>query len=92
MLNLEALKTPKPIEWGIDPECPTVENCYINGQWVAWLNPRPSYCDRGHWQVNVDLPDIDYADQFPRYYMSKSVAIAETEAFLKWRLWKERTK
>jgi hypothetical protein len=57
---------------------------------VAWIEPRPHYCDRGHWQVKCTLATIDYQDGFPRYYMSKKVAMFETERFLKWRLWKLR--
>jgi hypothetical protein len=57
---------------------------------LAWLEARPHYCDRGHWKVNCTLPTIDSADGFPRYYMSKKAAMAETERFLKWRLWRSR--
>lgn len=59
--------------------------------------PRPSYCDRGHWQVTCDLQNklgieqLDIADGFPRYYMSLAVAKAEMESWLRWRLYKERT-
>jgi hypothetical protein len=57
---------------------------------LAFLEQRPAYCDRGHWRVLCELPDIDEQDNFPRYYMSREVAIAETEAFLRWRMFKIR--
>lgn len=63
---------------------------WIDGRMVAWLTQRPPYCDRGHWAINVELPDINGADAFPRYYMSRAVAVAETEAFIAWRLFKQR--
>lgn len=65
-----------------------IEECYMPGNdtMLAWLTPRPAYCDRGHWQVNGNLSDIDPADGFPRYYMRKEVAVAETEAWLRWRM------
>lgn len=62
--------------------------CFYKGNLIAWLEVRPAYCDRGHWRVNCELPDIDTADGFPRYFMSRAVAIAETEAFLRWRMFK----
>ena len=83
----EELATPSPIEW--DPyEHSLVAK--IAGRIVATLEPRPYYCDRGHWKVLCELPGFDGADGFPRYFMSKNAAVAETEAFLRWRLWKER--
>lgn len=62
----------------------------IQGRAVASLEPRPHYCDRGHFIVKCLLPGLDGHDMFPRYYMSKEVAISETEAFLRWRLWRQR--
>jgi hypothetical protein len=61
--------------------------------WVhAWLTMRPPYCDRGHIVLNIDGPlALDTADSFPRYFFSFPEADAHTRAFLKWRLWKERT-
>lgn len=59
---------------------------------VAWLQIRPAYCDRGHIQLNIDGPlQLDSADSFPRYFFSFIEADAHTRAFLKWRLWRERT-
>lgn len=56
----------------------------------AWITQRPSYCDRGHWQFNVDgIPDVDWADGFPRYYMDLEIAKREAEAWLRWRLFKQ---
>lgn len=83
------LREPSKIVWARVPGYADLYNIVINGLEVGWITKRPAYCDRGHWQINVALPDIDGADSFPRYYMSRKVAISETEAFLKWRLWKE---
>lgn len=58
----------------------------------AWIGPRPAYCDRGHWQFNVDgIPSLDHADSFPRYYMDLDVAKREAEAWLRWRIFKQRS-
>lgn len=59
----------------------------------AWLRKRPLYCDRGHIQLHIEAPGlyIDSADSFPRYFFSFEEADQHTRAFLKWRLWKERT-
>lgn len=57
----------------------------------AWLSLRPSYCDRGHIQLNIDGPlSLDAADSFPRFFFSFREADEHTRVFLKWRLWKER--
>jgi hypothetical protein len=86
--------TPTAIEWVDEKEKDSssvkwTEVC-INGECVAVLEKRPHYCDRGHYWVKCFLPYLDSADMFPRYYMSEDVARSETEAFLKWRLWKQR--
>lgn len=91
MINIAALQTPSEITWRLNPQFPNLHEAYIAEQMVAWIDARPAHCDRGHWKMHCELPDIDGADRFPRYYMSLSVAKAETEAFLKWRLWKVRT-
>lgn len=73
-----------------DREYPGFQEYWIEGRMAAYMTPRPHYCDRGHWQVNVDVPDLNEADFFPRYYMNRAVAVAETEAFIAWRLFKAR--
>ena len=85
------LATPSPIIWRLNLRFTNLHEAMIEDRMVAWIEPRPSYCDRGHWKMCCELPDFDAADGFPRYYMSLAVAKAETEAFLKWRLWKVRT-
>ena len=82
----------KPITWKPNLEFVSValEECFVGEHMVAWLERRPHYCDRGHWQINSDLPGLDSHDSFPRYYMSYEIAKAETEAWLEWRLWKIR--
>ena len=62
----------------------------INGVSVGALEPRPFYCDRGHWMFRCDLPDVDGHDGFPRYYMDLERAKDEIEAWLGWRLWRKR--
>jgi hypothetical protein len=84
----DALRTPAPIKW--IRYSTHIEAC-IAGRLVASLEARPHYCDRGRFKVLCELPDIDHQDCFPRYYMSKEVAISETEAFLRWRLWRQRS-
>jgi hypothetical protein len=52
----------------------------------AHITPRPAYCDRGHFHLNVDGPfNFDNADSFPRYYMSLERAKLETVDFVQWR-------
>jgi len=90
--GLDVLFAPSPITWETETSGATAWLvAYIAGHAVATLQARPSYCDRGHWKVLCELPYIDGADGFPRYYMSKDTAMRETEAFLRWRLWKERS-
>ena len=58
---------------------------------IAWVESRPSYCDRGHWKMMVDAPcGLDGQDGFPRYFMRLEVAKQEAEDFLMWRLHKVR--
>jgi hypothetical protein len=80
---------PSILSWEENEEFACTE-VLISGCIVATLETRPHYCDRGHYSIKCYLPDIDGADSFPRYYMSKEVAKAETESFLKWRIWKIR--
>jgi len=74
------------LEWRDGPDCKEV---WSNDKIVAWLNWRPWCRDRGEWVVRVALIYLNEADDFPRYYMHEAVARSETEAFLRWRLWKE---
>ena len=83
------LYDPAPIEW---KPLIGLQECHINGRLVAFMENRPYYCDRGSVRVLCELPDIDHQDGFPRYYMSEEVGKSETEAFLRWRLWRQRDK
>lgn len=87
--GLEPILSPSPITWDQDKDHNTFD-CLIAGMRVAFITKRPHYCDRGHWSMQCELPDLDGADSFPRYYMNFETARAETEAFLKWRLWRIR--
>ena len=61
----------------------------------AFIQKRPHYCDRGHYQLNIDIKDsshagpfFDHQDGFPRYYMDFETALLECERFLIWRILK----
>lgn len=73
-------------KWIRDREYPGLEEYFVEGNLAAWLHKRPHYCDRGHWEVNCELPGIDDADRFPRYYMDYETAKKETERFVEWRM------
>lgn len=76
--------------WHIDDSgCLSMHLVTPKGERVhAWINRRPHYCDRGHWEFNLmGLHDIDGADRFPRYYVDLETAVKEAEAFLRWRIW-----
>lgn len=83
--QIPQLKEPAPI---VRERVDLWEEVKINGLMVATIEPRPHYCDRGRWILKCYLPGLDGSDAFPRYYMSHDAAISETEAFLRWRLWK----
>lgn len=54
---------------------------------------RPKYCDRGHYQLNVfGQIELDSADGFPRYFFSFAELDVHARQFLKWRLYKFRTR
>jgi len=78
------------LEWVYKSEILTIDG-RIDGVLFAHITKRPGYCDRGHWQANVDLPlGLDHQDGFPRYYMQLETAKEETELFLDWRINKVR--
>jgi hypothetical protein len=61
-----------------------------------YMQPRPNYCDRGHWQVMCEgfwdenkINSIDEADFFPRLYMSLASAKDEIQRFVAWRALKQ---
>lgn len=87
----QALREPAPVE--IIPELYELDGDYadvvINGKRVGWIEKRPQYCDRGHYKFMCELPGLDGADSFPRYYMDLKRAEAEIKAWLSWRLWKK---
>lgn len=78
--------------WQYDAQHRTLDLHFtVDGHPVhAWITPRPLYCDRGHWQFNVNGPfDLDGADSFPRYFMHLDDAIREAEAWMRWRIAKQ---
>jgi len=69
---------------------PGTFDLYFEEHQFGWLTKRPSYCDRGHWQLNISLKGLDAQDGFPRYFMQFETAKKEAELFLNWRLNKIR--
>lgn len=64
-------------------------NLRCGSAWI-WMTRRPVYCDRGHWQANVNgVPSLDGQDGFPRYFMDLERAKLEMEDWLEWRLLQE---
>jgi hypothetical protein len=91
MIDMDALAEPTELEWRMVTYLSGVgHEVFANGQRLGWLERRPDYCDRGRWAFNCELPDLDAADAFPRYYMSLVRAFDEASDWLRWRLWKEK--
>ena len=68
---------------------------YIDDVLLAWVQPRPAYCDRGHFQAQIEFVagnPLDAADGMPCYYMRLDVAKEEVMAKLLWRVCKMRLK
>jgi hypothetical protein len=66
----------------------TLRHPFYQGYTTVWLDPRPVYCDRGHWVAGLDgFPlGLDNADSFPRYFMDLERAKLEMSDWLKWRI------
>lgn len=75
--------------WRLDDHgCWVIEGreCYI------WMAPRPAYCDRGNWLAHFEYRrprtlaagalQVDWQDNWPRYYFDLDRAKAEVEAWL----------
>lgn len=81
------------VRWVLDKhQCLNLRLIDASGlQMHLWITPRPRYCDRGHWQLNISAPGLmlDWADAFPRFYMSLESAIEEAESWLRWRLYQQ---
>lgn len=80
-------------EWRKDPGYDGLLNYYIDSVLLAWINPRPPYCDRGHYQAQIEFsPDnpMDAADGMPCYYMRLDTAKQEIRDKLLWRVCKIR--
>ena len=95
MDRAEGLKEIDEAKWCVD-EYRTL-NLYVTdkeGHKVhSFLTLRPTYCDRGHIQLNIDGRfGLDQADSFPRYFFSFKEADDHTRRFLKWRIWKHSTR
>jgi len=55
------------------------------GELLGWVQNRPDYCDRGHWQAQIERSDLDSQDAFPRYFMRLETAKQEMIDFVRWR-------
>lgn len=80
-------------EWRENEAYPGLLELYIDDTMLAWINPRPSYCDRGHYQAQIEFSPgnpIDAADGLPCYYMRLEVAKLEIQDKLMWRVCKIR--
>jgi hypothetical protein len=57
-------------EWVLRAPCKLHDREGGMGHYEIYIVRRPSYCDRGDWQIFVDgwNNDIDGADGFPRYF------------------------
>lgn len=96
MLQNEVISTLEKPVWFIDEygihNLKIQSTVPISGKYTvinihAHITPRPGYCDRGHYHLNIDGPfNFDAADRFPRYYMKLKRAKKETEEFLRWRI------
>jgi hypothetical protein len=78
-------------EWRLTNESPKLIELMIDENMLAWIQARPSYCDRGHWQAQLEFSPgnpIDFADGMPCYYMNLAVAKQEIKAKLLWRICK----
>ncbi len=80
--------------WSENPEYPGLhEFKAADGTILGWVNPRPRYCDRGHYQAQIEYSPgnpINAADGMPCYYMRLDVAKQEVREKLLWRLCKLR--
>lgn len=85
----EAVLEPAEIEFVPYEATEDILDIKINGRRVGWLEKRPGWCDRGHWKFGCELPEINDADSFPRYYMDVTRAKLEIIAWLNWRLWQK---
>jgi len=59
-----------------------------DGTLLGWVMARPGYCDRGHYQANLEFSPgnpFDAADGLPCYYMRLDVAMREVVEKLLWR-------
>lgn len=54
------------------------------GVMLAYLDPRPPYCDRGRWKAGVEVVGLWQSenDPWPRYYFDLERGKAEVEAYL----------
>jgi len=79
-------------EWVANQEYSGLHELFTDdGTLLAWVQKRPSYCDRGHWQGQIEYSPgnpLDAADGGLHYYMRVEVAKQELREKLLWRLCK----
>jgi hypothetical protein len=55
-----------------------------DGKMIAWLQERPSYCDRGRYHAGFEITfPISSADSLVRYYFVLDTAKVEVEMYLR---------
>lgn len=80
-------------EWIENPQFPGLIDFKLEDVLLAWLERRPSYCDRGHWKGQLEFSPgnpFDAADGGIHYYMRLDVAKQELQEKLMWRVCKVR--
>ena len=80
-------------EWIENQELAGLHELWASGDNIllGWVQKRPSYCDRGHWQGQIEYSPgnpLDSADGGLHYYMRLNVAKQELREKLLWRLCK----
>ena len=79
--------------WTEPGDFPGLHNFEIGDVLLAWIQKRTHYCDRGHWQGQLEFSPgnpLDSADGGIHYYMRLSVAKQELQEKLMWRVCKQR--
>lgn len=80
-------------EWIDNPKYDGLIEFVLEDRILAWIQKRPSYCDRGHWQGQIEFSPgnpFDAADGGIHYYMRLEVAKQELREKLLWRACKIR--
>ncbi len=80
-------------EWREHGRFPGLIEFWLDDQMLAWIQRRPAYCDRGHWQGQLEFSPgnpLNAADGLVHYYMRLETAKQELREKLLWRVCKMR--